>query len=323
MKKFFKSLALASIAMAGMLVSSCQVDDIVTAFVPNAAVATIKVTVTDAVNGTDITSVAELSASSTGNQVLEREGNVFTLKGNKNLSAQTVTITATYNGVTGTDEVKINALLAGGLAEYKAHVLVGKITPPTPPEPDVVTSYALNLVGYDNTDIVGTFQPSHQQGHSHSGSIWAFNETEFILNAKFNWHAIYGVYEVAGMPDQSKMRESENITFNAFYNALNNITAEEEDIEVVFPISAFAMYTIVGTITDTVKSYEVVREESVDGTVLPPVVIGTIKVKSYSTQVEYKEQAVPGHEGHYHEGHGHADTHGYSNNAGGGIVWGD
>lgn len=413
MKKFFKSLALASIAMAGMLVSSCQIDDIITAFVPGDAVATIEVTVTNGLTGEDITSKAQLSASSDGNQAIEVAGNVLTLKG-KAISKQKVTVVAKCDGYEGQTEVQINPLLAGGVAKYAASItiipaeaavatitvkvlteagddvtsqseisatsdgsqavekagnvltikgskefngvaeqnvkVVAKYDDKTaentvhvnylrageakyavtivvdgtlPPPPVVEVSYTCNMVSYDIVDeLVGKFSPSHQAGHSHDGSIWAYNATEFILKAKFNWNAYYGTVEV-GLMQGADIRDEEIPTLNSFFNALNVITYKEEQVEVEFPISAFAMYTVFGTQFLSEKVYNVTRWETIGGVEQDPVVIGKISVYAVDTQVEYMEKAVPGHEGHYHEGHGHADTHGYSNNAGGGIVWGD
>lgn len=322
MKKFFKSLATASIAMVGMLVSSCQIDDITTAFVPTEAVATIKVTVTDAVNGTDITSEAVIEASSDANLVVKVEGNLLTLKGNPSLSEQHVTVSATYKGVTGTDVVLVNKLLAGGKAEYKSTVLVGKIVPPTP-DPHVVTTYAC-IGGETKVEMTveGTFDPSHQAGHGHDGKVWAYNQTEFILDAKFMWEAESGNLEVAAMPT-GDIREGENGTLYAFYNALNVDNYSKDKVEVLYQVSAFAMYTVTATKTLYSKTYKVVRYETIDEEEQPEVVIGTITVFSVTTQCEPIETAIPGHEGHYHAGAGHADVHGYSKNAGGGIVWGE
>lgn len=416
MKKFFKSLALASIAMAGMLVSSCQIDDIVTAFVPGDAVATIEVTVTNGLTGENITSQAEISGSSDGNQAIQREGNVLTLKG-KAISKQNVTVVAKYGAYEGQTVVHINSALAGSTAKYAATVIIvpaeaavatitvsvvdsetgedvtaeaelsatsdvaGQLIEKAgnvltlkgakefngvpeqnvkvvakyndneadrtvrvnylraglanyavtiilgdgPVPPVVETSYSCTPVSDEIVDeIVGTFYPSHQASHSHDGKNWAFNETEFILNAKFNWLACYGSEGAGMMPaGEDVIRPEEIVTLLAFWNTLNVFTYKEEEVEITFPVSAFAMYTLVGTQFLSEKVYNVTRWEKIDGVEQDPVVIGKITVPSIDTMVTPLEAPIPGHEGHYHEGHGHADTHGYSNNAGGGIVWGD
>lgn len=324
MKKFFKILALASIAMVGMLVSSCQVDDIETAFVPNAAKATILVRVYDQATGYDVTQVSQITTSSSGNQALEdkgydaeKEGWVFELNGNKALSAQKVTVTATYKGDTATDEVDVRAILPGGHVKYMSYVFVAEHPGPTPE-----IYYNMQFAGNEDVEtITGTFNPRDHKGHSHDGSVWAFNETEFILNAKFNWVDSFGVFEVAPMPTP-EMRSDEWLILQGFTaNIEKNIVEFEEEVE--FPISAFAMYTLVGSQFVSSKNYEVYRYETIGEEVLEPVLIGTISAFDVATQVEYMEQSIPGHEGHYHEGHGLPDTHGYSNNAGGGIVWGE
>ena len=324
MKKFFKSLAIASIAMVGMLVSSCQVDDIVTAFEPNAATATILVRVYDQATGYDVTAASQITTSSSGNQVLEdkgydesKEAHVFELKGNKALSAQTVTVSATYKDDTATDQVDVRAILPGGHAKYMSYVFVAEHPGPTPE-----VSYSMEFLGREEVEtVVGTFSPRNHEGHSHDGSVWAYNETEFMLNVKFNWSSQYGVVEVAPMftPD---MKDDEQIIVQGFLSTIPTYY-EEFDEEIEFPISAFSMYTLIGSKTLSVKNYEVVRYETVGETVLPPVTIATVAVYDVMTQVEPQEAAIPGHEGHYHYGHGHDDVHGYSSNAGGGIVWGD
>ena len=128
MKKFIKNLAVASLAIAGILVSSCKVEDINTTFEATKAVATITVTALNALGGNaDITNDPnlKLTASSTANTVISINGNVLTIEGGPALQAQTVTIDGEYNGHKGQTTVSVNSLLAGGQASYAATVVVG------------------------------------------------------------------------------------------------------------------------------------------------------------------------------------------------------
>ena len=53
------------------------------------------------------------------------------------------------------------------------------------------------------------------------------------------------------------------------------------------------------------------------------IAIGEITVHSVEyDSIQAEEAAIPGHEGHYHQGHGHEHGHG-AENAGGGIIWAD
>ena len=325
MKKFFKSLALASIAMVGMLVSSCQVDDIVTAFEPNAATALILVRVYDQATGYDVTAASQITASSSANMAPanefyspEDEAYVFEYKGNKALSAMKVTIAATYKGDTATDEVDVRAVLPGGKAKYPSYVFVAEHPGPTPE-----IKYSLERGETElGEPIVGTFNPRSHESHAHDGSVWAFNESEFMLNAKFNWNYQFGITEIAPLAGP-EMTSDEWTLLQGFIQTTIPYWYNEGEELTEFSISAFAMYTLIGTKTVDYTHYDFVRYETVGEEVLPPVTIATVTVTKVNTQVDYKESAMPGHEGHYHYGHGHSDVHGYSNNAGGGIVWGD
>ncbi|MCQ2165860.1 MAG: DUF3869 domain-containing protein [Bacteroidales bacterium] len=520
MKKFFKNLAFASLAIAGILVSSCKIEDINTTFQPKNAEATITVTALDALNANlNITNDPELklSASSTANVVIEQSGNVFSIKGAPALPEQTVTISADYKGETASSTVKINSLLAGGIADYTSTVVVGtpdptpayafiavtvwdnedgvdvtekanldieydgdfqaaiskgtitiegengipampaKITaiyykgertlkgeatlnidkiekwdyknyavtialgvaPVTEPaevsitvlvydfltetfvteDAEVLASssltgsltptgnvftitgteeapaipaqqiyigakyngkyaaeetlnlgelppgatlpyeitvpvdspaiYPLQQAGEPtSTKVVGTFfSPNGHQtythdykhattGHGEGEGQWLYNETEFILVADTEYKSEYGVVE--SVPEYTDAAtEIEKAIVDSYAELLDNPVAKTETKKLPMKISAFAMYSAYGTKIYTTTVYNVIRHI----TGKEDVVVGTITVKEVATQAEYCEAAMPGHSGHYHYGHGHDDVHGYSSNAGGGIIF--
>lgn len=130
MKKFFKSLAFASAALAGILVSSCKIEDIETTFTAENAVAKIEVTVLDAETGLDVSNKAEITAVSSNGSKIEVDGNIVKVTGNKDIKENIVTVSASYNGLSAASvDVKINPLLAGGRASYGATLIVGYIHP--------------------------------------------------------------------------------------------------------------------------------------------------------------------------------------------------
>lgn len=153
MKKFFKNLAVASLAIAGILVSSCKVEDINTTFDPTAAVATITVTALDAYNGNiDISNDPALKLSTDINSSnITINGNVITVTGTPAIAETSFNIIGEYNGVNGSAPITVNALLAGGQGTYKATVVIGV--------PDPAYAYAFIAVNsFDATtgeDITG------------------------------------------------------------------------------------------------------------------------------------------------------------------------
>lgn len=324
MKRFFKSLAFASAALAGFLMTSCQVEEIKTTFEPSAAEATIEVSVFDAANGVDVTSSATISQpTSTANNTIAVSGNVITITGNYAISEQTVTFTATYAGVTSAPvSVPVNQLLAGGKAKYAALAIVGSAIS------------ADEYVAEKNGDAVlttkkSTFQPlkghegfSHDYSHASVGhgegtGIWVYNESEFILEGEINYKSFDGM-EVRNFAYTAACVETEKAIANTLSEPYASQKVEETDEVLSIQVSAYAMYSAYGTITETAQPYAIYRVTGKE-----KVAIATFDFVSVSTQAEYIEAAMPGHDGHYQHGHGTHDTHGYNNNAGGGIVWAD
>lgn len=322
MKTFFKSLAFASAALAGFLMTSCNPEEINTTFEPTAAEATITVTVLDAVTGDDVTSSSTIAASSTSSNAISVSGNVVTITGNKKIEKQVVTITATNAGVTSTPaSVPVNSLLEGGQAEYVALCLVGS--------PVVADSYTCEKEGEPVESVVKTsqFNPTHVQGHSHDYShattghgegmgVWAYNESEFVLESTITYPSYKGI-EVRNIKFEDACVETEKAIVTTLAEPYNE-GIDETEKKLDIKVSAWAMYSAWGTVCESSQKYVVKR--ITDG---KEVAIATFDVVSTSTSAEYVEAAMPGHDGHYTHGHGHSDVHGASNNAGGGIVWAD
>ena len=127
MKKLFQTLALVSLATAGMIVSSCEVENISTTFEPSPAVTTVTVTVYDIANGSkDVSSEAKITTDINSANV-SINGNVITITGTPAISAQKFNVFASLGNSNGSTPVSISAVLAGGQADYAATVLIGEI----------------------------------------------------------------------------------------------------------------------------------------------------------------------------------------------------
>lgn len=325
MKRFFKSLAFASAALAGFLMTSCTVEEIKTTFEPSAAEATIEVSVFDAANGVDVTSSATINQpTSTGSNSISVKGNVITITGNYAIAEQTVTFTATYAGVTSAPvSVPVNSLLAGGVAKYAALAIVGSAI-------DADEYVAEKFGDAVVTTKTSTFQPlnghegySHDYSHASVGhgegtGIWAYNESEFILEGEINYKNYDGM-EVRNFALTSACVKTEEAIANTLAEPYAAQKVKETDEVLNIKVSAWAMYSAYGTITESAQPYKIYRVTGDE-----KVAIATFDFVSVSTQAEYTEAAMPGHDGHYQHGHGsidHSHGHGGSNNAGGGIIW--
>ena len=142
------------------------------------------------------------------------------------------------------------------------------------------------------------------EGHAHDGSVWNLNSSDYFQKFNVAWdftrqNEIVSVETLFNNP-----------TLQNFINAYGGSVNVKG--EATFNVSAWAMYRADLFIKSKVVTYNVVAKTTGD-------VYATIVVKEAIAEAECKliEKAIPGHEGHYHQGHGHGD----SSNAGGGITW--
>ncbi len=325
MKNFFQNLALASLAITGILVSSCQVEDIQTTFEPKPAVATITVKVFDVTDANnDVTSKANLFTDS-NNANIKIVGNVITVTGTPEIAAQTFTVFATVDGLSSGDtKVDIPSLLAGGQAQIPATILVGKLAEGYRLGTRRVIGPTMEVGRFES--LFGHATHTHSYKYAtvgHNSDIdgeWLYNETEFILNTEVEYNSLCGVskdYSYCNINDKATQNDIPIV--NAYYDAylLNSVVAEKKKLPIT--VSAFSMYSVFGCRLIYIEEYTVIRENA-DET---ETTIATFGIGNVVTTVEYCEAAIPGHEGHYHFGHGHDDIHGYSSNAGGGIFLGE
>ncbi len=323
MKKLFQTLALASLAIAGMIVSSCEVENISTTFEPSPAVAKVTVKVFDiADNGKEVTSQATITTDINSANVTV-SGNVVTVTGTPAIAKTTFNVTATVPGnEPKSTPVTVEALLAGGEANYAASINVGVIP----------GSEDFELVpGEEKTKtITGTFFSTHghatythsyshaTHGHGEGDGEWLYNESEFILTTTIEYDSFTGIMLDKCVKEYTaEAKVSDKPMVDKFFESLtlNVGTTVKETIDV--KVSAFAMYSAYGIQQFKTQPYSVNRKNA-DGS---KTLVGKFEIVNVSTAAEYCEAAMPGHSGHYHFGHGHDDVHGYSSNAGGGIIW--
>ena len=307
MKKLFSLFALVGAFVA------CQPEELETAFDVDPAKATINVTVIDVQTAEPIEGLKVDCPGGEG----DVDGNVVTITGNKAIQAMDVNLvlsSSKYPDETKTVTVKINSLLAGGLATYNVVEVMGTPYPepgPDPePEPVVVTvekgtSLSVTEVGYLSTlDVEG-------HSHSHNGidlSKWAENPTPFMITVS----GTYSVFSGVEAEKTSVTNPDYESLVQTYVDSYNSVGQKEEKEEFSFNVSAWALYTVWQTKTTETTEYVV----KVDGEE-----VGTFNVEGVSsTQVEYLEMALPGHSHDYVHGHGHA-SHGEHDNAGGGIVF--
>lgn len=306
MKKLFSLFAL-----AGALVA-CQPEELETAFDVDNAKATINVTVIDVQTAAPI---EDLTVTCPGGEG-KVDGNVVTITGNKAIQAMDVNLvlsSSKYPDETKTVTVKINSLLAGGLATYNVVEVMGTPYPepgPDPePEPVEITVERGEPVSITETAYLSTLDV---EGHSHSHNgidltKWAENPTPFMITVS----GTYSVYSGVKAEKTSVLDPDYESLVDTYVTAYNVGQKEEQD-EFSFPVSAWSLYTVWQTKTTDTTEYVV----KVDGET-----VGTFDVEGVSsTQVEYLEMALPGHSHDYVHGHGHA-SHGEHDNAGGGIYF--
>ena len=297
-----------------------------TAPVADPAQVDVTVTVFDSQSYTDVTKDSKIQASIVGGGDLTIKDNIVTVvaKDNKTpLPAMTLAIGATYNGHKAIeDELNIAEIPAGIKAKYSITVFIGS----------QATYSCIPVDRKEVKKVVGTFVSSHGHatythdykhattGHGEGEGEWLYNETEFILKTEVAYTPWTGIIiDNCGYTMAEGSNELDEVYVNSFYEGYISIGLDN-DTEKILPIevSAWAMYSVYGTKTFSDVTYEVYRRlpGDTDGKL-----VGTIVIREVSTNAEYCEAAMPGHDGHYVHGHGHDDVHGYSSNAGGGIFW--
>lgn len=287
------------LAVAGVF-ASCKPEAIETAFEVNPAEAIIEVSVVD-VNTLQEVAAADYNLVSTAGDVNEAKDAV-SIKGNKALAETDVTLTVVYKGAPYERTMHINALRAGGKANYSVVMVVGV------PVGDAVIK--VDEGSRTTSSQKYYFVPTSGHAHmaTHDGINWATNMTEFMLEVTYDYKSMTG----AKASDVNYSNTDFKNIVDSYASAMDNYA--EEDKTDSFTVSAWAFYTICQTVT---------REDYVVSILADDNVVGQFSVTEYSNSVEEVEMANPYGHGHYEQGHGHDDGHGNYPNAGGGIVYGE
>lgn len=305
MKKVFSSILFACFAMVGLL-SSCVEEQIETTFEVGEAQAVITFQVVNLATGEFVTNAAKVTASA---GVIA--GNTVTITGNKNIVAQGVVITASYTSANGnvyTDSktVMVNALRAGGRASYTVTLVVGEATP--------IDGYTITTVLKENP-VLTDIRYFDKATFEYAGKFWAKNESQYLIKGDVNYKLKFGteVFSFYGASGWEGIVEqmAEGI------EAADPLTYTEGVLPIV--ASAWSLYTVWQTTVCEETEILIYATDRMGY----KTEIGQIGVWHYNSSIEQDERAIPGHEAHYTPGHGH-DDHGHgSENAGGGIVYGD
>lgn len=262
--------AFAVVAMIGsFLFTSCEKEDLNATFEAGPAEITFNVKVYDVLSG-DVTDKATV----TGADKISQNGGYA---GGK------VTITATYDGATGSAEVTVNPLKAGGEATYNVNVVLSS-------QYEVVAS---------TPELTTVMDELGDPSHSHDNKNWFLNDKEYILTRTIEYKVL---------DEQTAVSNVTAIDLTELLKAMNYDKSYKSVLDL--KVSAWAYYRVWKENT-TAKTVYTVKRKGGEET------FGIVTVESdYSTAAQYEETAF---NSHYHYGHGHG-VHGYDDNAGGGIV---
>ena len=283
--------ALAVVALATTL-TSCEKEEFNINVDPINAQATISPTVLY-VDGTTTTNVTDQAA------ITYSDGPVFV--GNPGIEAKTVTVTAKYNNLEGSNTVNVPALQAGQFLTLTTTIVLQ--AEPEPGEP--VVTIVNEAKEEDAKDIAGDVVeiPNVTDYYYEESVSYTFKSGSKVVEKTF----------------AEDCTSEEKALVGGFINTLDETyTEEQRSKEVTIYAHSMTKVNAVYTIVPTVYTFK--RVTTVEGEVTEEVQIATVRVDDYTSfnlKIEDNQQ-IPGHD-HAPAGHGHGHGHG-SGNAGGGIV---
>lgn len=283
--------ALAVVALATTL-TSCEKEEFNINVDPINAQATISPTVFY-VDGTTTTNVTDQAA------ITYSDGPVFV--GNPGIEAKTVTVTAKYNNLEGSNTVNVPALQAGQFLTLTTTIVLQ--AEPEPGEP--VVTIVNEAKEEDAKDIAGDVVeiPNVTDYYYEESVSYTFKSGSKVVEKTFAEDCTF----------------EEKALVGGFINTLDETyTEEQRSKEVTIYAHSMTKVNAVYTIVPTVYTFK--RVTTVEGEVTEEVQIATVTVDDYTSfnlKIEDNQQ-IPGHD-HAPAGHGHGHGHG-SGNAGGGIV---
>lgn len=288
MKKniFLSGLFMAAMALTTVF-TSCEREDIKTAFQLGDATATINVTVIDAVTSSDVTSQCTIN-------IPGADANGTITYPNGLTTAQQLTVTVTLGTQSMSETVTIQPMLQGAKATYSVTIFVG----------DDFTLIKNETVLPPVRRFMTTPTHGHAYAHNytHQGiSQWNENASEYILNGTVTYD-IHDCMELQSwnMPDMFK--ELKNAIESGMYNRDRKGTYD-------FQVSAWALYSVF------VDYYSVITTFTAKTTGSQETIGQFSALLQTCSKVQVVEVGHPGHAGAYIHGHGHG-----SENAGGGII---
>lgn len=277
LKGLAAKLALAVVAL-GAVLTSCTKEEFNIEFKPNNAQIVFNVTVIDAATNSVVT-----GAALSGNDAIV---------GNPGIAAGTATITASYNGVSGSTTINYPAVPAGSVATYSTIIMLS-------------AEFEMENLGEEiiKQEIL---EGEGEHGHDFDGHLWNQNASDYYVKFTPSW----------SLEREMEITDSEifvgSVALTDFIGAIEDNLTVTHDGSYETWISAWAIYRAQLTITHA--KYAIAITSKATGEL-----VGGLEITNPLYKVEYTtiEKAIPGHEGHYHYGHGHGD----SSNAGGGITW--
>ena len=278
-KTVLKGLAMAAVAFAAVL-TSCSKEDFNVNVQPSNAKIYFSPSVIDPVANTTV------AATFTGAE---------TITGTPNIAAGSVTITATTaNGATGSVTVNYDAVEAGSVASYSPVIYL--------------ENGLFKLV--QTKEVAGTpeeIDGNVTAGHSHNGSNWFMNQSDYSAKFTAEWDET-ATTELAWWSVWGENTPQLDAFLKNWKGSEVNQKGSAE-----YTVSAWGMVKPVYTVTPSTVYYDIVLTNNPEYTVGQMAVINPL----YEVDVDFVEEGIPGHEGHYEHGH----SHGAGTNAGGGIGW--
>lgn len=271
-------IALAVVALTTTMFTSCSNEDIEIDVTPVNAKAIITPVVF--ANGQDVTTSANITYS-TGNGTYE----------GTTIAAQTVTVTATYNNLTGSTTVDIPTLTAA----------------------QVWTKTAIIILSYSSEDLEAIEGESTTKTETISKEYTYDNPSDY-------WYEVPVTYTQKN--DSKVVSSTINTTDKAVKELIDsyNIPIKEEKITKEYPVYAHSRLAVKVESVIKTTTYTILQKTR---TRANETVLATFIVEETTTAVKADgNKEIPGH-GHAPAGHGHGHAHGGSDNAGGGIIIAD
>ena len=345
-KSFFSGLsaklALAVVALAGATFTSCDEENLNVEVKQNPAEVNIMPYVTyvdvEAGTATDVTSQSTIEFAGAN-----KSGNMGVIKGTEAspaIAATTVTVTATYNGKSGSVTVNVAAISSGKIV-YDAPITIVADKPVNPDDPnnpdnpddpnnpdnpddpnnpdnpddpnnpetatyEVVLGDAVTTSNAIKYASALTHNGVSHSGISHDGGTWFENAKPYFLAVSydFDW-TVTKVIEKAS--DDLTPYKSELLTAGVIETTYSRTGTCTETV------SAWALYRPTLKTTNTTTPGQVINKTTGE-----TVATFNYVVYNNTATASIEEKAHPSHAGHYHSGHGDG-----TENAGGGVIFGD